>query len=216
MKTSAFRIFFIFTILFITKDLVHSYQISRRDIIGTCASCIVAPKLIEPTHVQAFDGSGASAYSGRNPLTTKAEQRKSYQERIIADVRDFNALGAAIDKGVADGDAWVNFFIQYQRREPDGAGRTYAALADLVGTKETSGCGYLLATSFAKPGKPADGLPTVKKYNALLKLFEPIKVAGANGDFKKAKKSWTTAGVALSEFLNEVGLPASLTADIYS
>ncbi len=195
--------------------LVHGYQINRRQVIGSCASSLVASNVFHPSFVQAFDGSGASAYSGRNPLTTKGEQRKSYQERIIADVRDFNALGVAIDKGIADGDAWVNFFIQFQRREPDAAGRTYAALADLIGTKETSGCGYLLATSFAKPGKPADGLLSVKKYNALVKVFEPIKAAGAKGDLKKAKASWTNAGVILSEFLNEVGLPNSLADEIY-
>ena len=115
-----------------------------------------------------------------------------------------------------DGDAWVNFFIQYQRREPDAVGRTYAALADLVGTKELSGCGILLASSFAKPGKPSDGLPSVKKYNALAKTFEPIKSAGAKGDAKKAKSAWKTASNALSEFLEEVGLPASLDDPLYT
>lgn len=207
---------FIATLLLLTQEFVWSFQITtRRQIIGSCASSFVASKIMQPQKVDAFDGSGASAYSGRNPMTSKAEQRKGYQDRIIADVKDFNALGAAIDKGILEGDAWVNFFIQYQRREPDAVGRTYAALADLIGTKEISGCGFLLATSFSKPGKPADGLPSVKKYNALLKVFEPIKTAGAKGDLKKAKATWTSAGVTLSEYLNEVGLPSSLTDDVY-
>ena len=66
-------------------------------------------------------------------------------------------LGAAIGNGETDGDAWVNFFIPYQRREPDSSGRAYAAFVDLVGNKELSGCGILLAASFAKPGKPSEG-----------------------------------------------------------
>lgn len=215
MKVSASSITTFLVIIYEFISVVDCYQINRRQLIGSCTSSLVATKVMTPSVVNAFDGSGASAYSGRNPLTSKAEQRKNYQDRIVADVRDFKTLGDAIDKGILDGDAWVNFFIEYQRREPDAVGRTYAALADLIGTKDTSGCGYLLATSFAKAGKPSDGLPSVKKYNTMVKVFEPIKAAGAKGDLKKAKSSWTSAGVALSDFLNEVGLPKSLTDEIY-
>ena len=212
------RSYSITTFLMIIHEFISAadcFQINRRQLIGSCTSSLVASNFILPSIVNAFDGSGASAYSGRNPLTTKAEQRKNYQDRIVADVRDFNTLGNAIDKGMLDGDAWVNFFIEYQRRDPDAVGRTYAALADLIGNKDTSGCGYLLATSFAKAGKPSDGLPSVKKYNTMVKAFEPIKAAGAKGDLKKAKSSWTNAGVVLSDFLNEVGLPKSLTDEMY-
>lgn len=82
----------------------------------------------------AFDGSGSSAYSGRSPAT-KAELKRQYQERIVADVRDFNVLGKAIANGETEGNAWVNFFIQFQRREPDAVGRAYAALVDLRGVR---------------------------------------------------------------------------------
>ena len=81
-------------------------------------------------------------------------------ERVTADVKDFNALGKAIDEGNTDGPAWVNFFITYQRREPDQFGRTYAALADVRGipTKKRNeyegGDGLLLANTFTKSGKP--------------------------------------------------------------
>ena len=209
----------------LTKDTVaystnSNSIISRRKLFGAaCTSCLIGSSpLITPfiPLAQAFDGSGASAYSGRNPLTNKAEQRKIYQDRITADVKDFKALGKAIDNGILEGDTWVNFFIQYQRREPDSVGRSYAALADLIGTKEFSGCGILLATSFAKSGKPADGLPQVKKYNILAKTFEPIRVAGDKGDAKKAKTAWNNASVALSEYLEEVGLPASLDDSLYN
>ena len=210
---------------------------SRRQLFGTtaaiCTSCLVTSStststsssstseqvlglgLLHPKLANAFDGSGASAYSGRNQLS-KTEQRKLYQDRIVADVKDFIVLGDAIDKGTLEGDAWVNFFIQFQRREADVFGRTYAGLADLVGTKDVSGCGILLATSFAKPGKPADGIPAVKKYTAMAKTFDPIKAAGAKGDAKKAKNSWNNASSSLSEFLLEVGLPGSLEDPLYN
>ena len=90
--------------------------------------------LISSQPALAFDGSGSSAYSGRSPAT-KAALKKQYQERIVADVRDFNTLGKAISKGETEGSAWVNFFIQFQRREPDAVGRTYAALVDLRGIR---------------------------------------------------------------------------------
>mmetsp|Transcript_8467 Transcript_8467/g.10706 ORF Transcript_8467/g.10706 Transcript_8467/m.10706 type:complete len:234 (-) Transcript_8467:92-793(-) len=185
---------------------VQPSQCSRRQVFGLCTSSLIASTatiVFNPSNAQAFDGSGASAYAGRNPITNKAELRKSYQDRIAADVKDFKDLGEAIEKGVLDGEVWVKFFIQYQRREPDSVGRTYAALADLVGTQDFSGCGNLLASSYAKPGKPSDGLPSVKKYNAMAKTFDPIKNAGAKGDGKKAKSAYETASLALSAFLLE-------------
>lgn len=201
------------------KSVSYSTSFTRRKLFGGAASTAAAvctSSFVDLPQVQAFDGSGTSAYAGRNPVTNKAEQRKIYQERITADVKDFNDLGAAIDKGILDGDVWVKFFIQFQRREADSFGRTYAALADLVGTKDFSGCGFLLASSFAKPGKPADGLPSIKKYNAMAKTFDPIKIAGEKADAKKAKIAWKNASVALSEYLEEIGLPASLDDTSYN
>ena len=131
---------------------------SRRAFIKTCT--VVAPtvamsSVITASPVGAFDGAGSSAYAGKS-TTSKAELKKSYQQWVIADVKDFKTLGAAINDGETEGDAWVDFFIEYQRREPDSNGRAYAAFVDLVGNKELSGCGTLLAASFAKPGKPSE------------------------------------------------------------
>jgi hypothetical protein len=130
---------------------------SRRAFIKTCTT--VVPSVVVATSSEpsvAFDGSGSNAYSGKG-VTSKADLKKSYQRRIVADVKDFKRLGAAIENGETEGSAWVDFFIEYQRREPDSAGRTYAALVDLVGNKDLSGCGTLLAASFAKQGKPSEG-----------------------------------------------------------
>ena len=192
-------------------------RLTLKAFISTCASNLAAAAVVQTSvnNANAFDGSGSSAYSGRTPAS-KAELQKSYQTRIVEDVKDFKALGAAIENGEMEGNAWVNFFIEFQRREPDEAGRAYAAFADLVGTKDVSGCGLLLATSFAKKGKPADGLPSVKSYNALAKTFEPIKIAGKKGDAKKAKAAWEKAGGAFSEYLEAVGLPSSLSDPLYS
>jgi hypothetical protein len=163
----------------------------------------------------AFDGSGSSAYSGKNP-TTKAALVKSYKSRIAADVHDFNNLGAAIDKGQTEGNEWVSFFIQYPRREPDEVGRTYAALADIIGTSEGGGgCGYLLAVSFAKPNKPPDNVPAVTTYNTLAKAFAPIQSAGSSGDVKKAQKEFQKASVLFREFLQQVEMPVSLDDPLY-
>ena len=167
---------------------------SRKAFIRNCALIIpvtaaTAQSTITVEPANAFDGGGSSAYSGKS-TTSKAELRKSYQRRVVADVKDFKRLGGAIQNGETEGDAWVNFFIEYQRREPDSVGRTYAALVDLIGNKELSGCGTLLAASFAKPGKPSEGLPSVKKYNAMAKLFDPIKAAGQKGDLAKAKSAY--------------------------
>ncbi len=191
---------------------------TRKAFIATCASNVAAAAIMQTATIDnanAFDGAGSSAYSGRTP-SSKAELQKSYQNRVVADVKDFKALGEAISNGETEGDAWVRFFIEFQRREADENGRTYAALADLVGIKDVSGCGLLLASSFAKPGKPADGLPSVKTYNAMSKTFEPIKAAGKKGDAKKAKAAYDKAVGPLSEYLEAVGLPSSLSDPIYS
>ena len=166
---------------------------------------------------EAFDGSGSSAYAGKNPAS-KLELRKSYQTRVIADVKDFKTLGVAIDNGQTDGDAWVSFFIEYPRRESDSVGRTYSALVDLIGggiDNASSGCGLLLAASYAKPGKPSDGIPSVKKYNSMAKLFSSIKDAGKRSDVGKSKIAWVKAKDALQEYLETVDLPPSLADPIY-
>ena len=198
-----------------------SPKCSRQAFLQKCTSTIItSAALLQTTGITtpppslAFDGSGSSAYSGRTP-SSKAELKKSYQYRIIADVKDFKTLGRAIDNGQTEGDAWVGFFIEFQRREPDSVGRTYAALADLIGTKESSGCGTLLAASYAKQGKPADGLPSVKKYNAMTKAFDPIKAAGKKGDVGKAKIAWGKASELLSDYLEAVELPSSLSDPLY-
>ena len=110
---------------------------SRRAFIKTCTvvAPTVAASVITTSPVGAFDGAGSSAYAGKS-TTSKAELKKSYQRRVIADVKDFKTLGAAINNGETEGDAWVDFFIEYQRREPDSNGRAYAAFVDLVGNKE--------------------------------------------------------------------------------
>jgi hypothetical protein len=188
---------------------------SRRNVLtssGSFAAFAAAFVTTQPT--VAFDGTGSSAYSGKNP-TTKAALVKSYKARIAANVRDFNALGAAISNGETEGNEWVSFFIQYPRREPDDVGRTYAALADLIGTIEGGGCGYLLATSFGKPNKPPDNVPAVKTYNALSKAFAPIQSAGLSGDAKKALKEFQKTKALFSDFLLQVEMPASLDDPLY-
>lgn len=187
---------------------------SRRDVLTSSSFAGIASFVVQPAI--AFEGSGSSAYSGMNP-TTKAALIKSYKSRIAADVRDFNALGAAIDKGQTEGNEWVSFFIQYPRREPDAIGRTYAALADLIGSSEDGrgGCGYLLATSFAKPNKPPDNVPAVMKFKTLAPAFAPIQSAGSRGDAKKAQKEFQKASVLFREFLEQVEMPSSLDDPLY-
>ena len=190
---------------------------SRKAFLQTCTKSTIAiasTTFLTTTTAQAFDGRGSSAYIGKSP-TSKAEIKKSYQTRIIANVKDFKKLGATIQTSQSEGDAWVNFFIEYKRREPDEYGRTYAALIDLVGNKELSGCGILLASSFAKPGKPSEGLPQVNKYNAGAKMFDPIRVAGMKGDVEKAKVAWGKAAGALGEYLGVMDLPSSLYDPFY-
>lgn len=178
---------------------------------------LAAPPLVlaGPQIVQAFDGSGTSAYSGRN-LLDKAAKVKGYRERITADVKDFNALGSAIDNGELEGRVWLSVFTEYQRREADPVGRTYAAAIDLLGVDRSGGAGLLLVNTFAKPNKPPDNLPQYKKYVALSKSFEPIKAAAKTGDPSKAKKAWLKAAEALSAYLESVEMPSDLSDPSYN
>jgi hypothetical protein len=169
-------------------------------------------ELVQPVH--GFEGS--TAYSGKGPAT-KAALRKSYQDRVAADVRDFNRLGASINRGETDGSAWINFFITLQRREPDEAGRTYAALADLRGiavnkkkTEFQGGDGFLLANTFTKAGKPPDNTPAVKSFIKLYPVFDTLELAGQNGDAAQAKSEWEKASVLFSQYLSDVEMPGSL------
>ena len=192
---------------------------SRRDFCLSSAATIFAASTSGGLPSQAFDGSGSSAYAGKSPAT-KAALKKGYQDRIVADVRDFNALGAAIDNEQLVGKAWVFFFATTSRREPDSVGRTYAALTDFVGLKEngksySGGDGLLLANTFTKAGKPPDNTPAVKKYNALAKSFDPIADAGSKNDLTKAKKAWDKASILFSDYLAEVELPSSLSDPLY-
>jgi hypothetical protein len=138
---------------------------TRRAFVTTSTNAI----FLVPAMATAFDGTGSSAYSGRTPLE-KASKAKSYRDRIVADVRDFNKLGASIAKSEVDGDAWVGFFIPYQRREPDAVGRTYAALLDLVGVEKSGGAALLLATPIPNP----INLPTIFHSTKSMKLFSRI------------------------------------------
>jgi hypothetical protein len=173
-----------------------------------------------PQPAVAFDGSGSSAYAGRSPAT-KAEAKKAYQVRVAADVCDFKALGKAIANKETQGPAWVSFFIQFQRREPDDVGRTYAALVDLRGlpTKKKNeyegGDGALLANTFTKQGKPPDNTPAVKAFVKLAKTFDAIEAAGKQGDAVKAKAAWDAASVLFSDYLGSVEMPSSLDDALY-
>jgi hypothetical protein len=124
----------------------QSSSINRRQLLAVFGvSAVTAFSLTSaPQPSRAFDGSGSTAYAGRSPAT-KAELKRQYQERVVVDVRDFNVLGDAIRKGETEGNAWVSFFIQFQRREPDAVGRTYAALADLRGIR------YVIYSLFSVP-----------------------------------------------------------------
>eukprot|EP00545_Synedropsis_sp_CCMP1620_P007815 CAMPEP_0119010538 /NCGR_PEP_ID=MMETSP1176-20130426/5078_1 /TAXON_ID=265551 /ORGANISM="Synedropsis recta cf, Strain CCMP1620" /LENGTH=224 /DNA_ID=CAMNT_0006963213 /DNA_START=86 /DNA_END=760 /DNA_ORIENTATION=+ len=195
-----------------------SPMLSRKDMLkssGAAAAVATAFLINHSPPAFAFDGSGSSAYVGRK-ARSKEELTTEYKARVVQDVKDFNTLGAAIDRGETEGDDWVGFFIQYQRREPDELGRTYAARLDLIGEDGLGGVGLLLAGTFAKKGKPIDGLPQVKKFNAVAKTLMPIKKAAKSGDAAKAKKEWLKASVALSEYLQAVDLPESLADPIYN
>lgn len=148
----------------VTAFSIDDSSASRRQLLtkglsfGASAALFISSEVANPGASLAFDGSGSSAYAGKNPAT-KAELRRQYQERVAADARDFNTLGKAIKAGETEGTAWVSFFIQFQRREPDALGRTYAALVDLRGIRVKrdefeGGDGLLLANTFTKAGKP--------------------------------------------------------------
>ena len=186
--------------------------------IASVASLITA----SPEPAVAFSGSGSSAYSGRSPQSLE-QRRKSYQDRVAADIRDFNALGKALQQGKTAGDdnpIWTFFFIPFQRNSPDAVGRTYAALADFVGHKSDSGAlegsaGYLLAATFTKPGKPPDNTPAVQSYKKLAPTFALIQKAGEKGDAVKAKEAWDNASVLFSKYLEQVEMPSNLDDPLY-
>ena len=199
--------------------------ISRRDLLSRAATTatIAAAAVVSattPFSAFAFDGSGASVSSGLAPAT-KSEKKLRFKQRIIADVKDFIVLGQAIDKGETTGPAWANFFITLQRREPDEAGRTYAALVDLRGvpTKKSNefegGDGLLLANTFTKPGKPPDNTPAVKSFVKLSKTFDAIEAAGKADDISKANKAFLTTSQLLSQYLSDVELPGDIKDPIY-
>jgi len=221
MKSKFLRIALVFMILAVTAAYnVHSSRSvtststsrtsrtsSRKDFLNQIRIAAATGLTLSPVSAaSAFDGQGSSVYSGRTP-SSKAELKRSYQARVVQDVKDFVQLGQAIENSQLEGDAWTRFFIPYQRREPDAVGRTYAALLDLVGNKEFSGCGILLANTFAKPGKPPDNTPSVKAYNAMAKTFEPIQIAKKNDDLKKVKVAYDKAATLLNEYLASVDLP---------
>ena len=94
----------------------QSSNISRRDafsrglsVTGSAFTTAALPTASNPSPSFAFDGSGSSAYSGKNPQSV-LERRKTYQARVVQDAKDFVRLGAAIARGEMDGDAWVFVF----------------------------------------------------------------------------------------------------------
>jgi hypothetical protein len=187
-------------------------ETTRRAFLG--GGAVAALVLQQPQLSLAFDGGGASSYSGRTMATT-ATKAKGYRDRITADVKDFIALGAAIDRGETSGEAWVAFFIPYQRREMDAAGRTYAAQVDLLGVARAGGAALLLANTYAKPNKPPDNLPQYKKSTAFAKTMIPLEEAGKSGDAAKAKKAWDKAAAGLTEYLEAVDMPVDLADPLY-
>lgn len=194
---------------------------SRREYLfhaGVVASA--GPLIGASSAARAFEGSGSSAYAGRSPAT-KAELKRQYQNRVVADVKDFVSLGKRIDQGETEGRAWINFFITAQRREPDAVGRTYAALVDLRGlpTKKANeyegGDGLLLANTFTKAGKPPDNTPAVRSFLKLSKTFDAIEAAGKKGDASKAKQEWEKTKSLLEVYLADVELPGSISDPLY-
>merc|ERR1712071_645208 len=198
--------------------------LTRRDVfrlVTTSATVFTGNHCIKQP-AQAFDADDRDFLSNFGSLTVSdagasLARKKAYKERVIADVKDFRALGVAIDKGETDGNGWVNFFIRLKRREPDSAGRAYAGLTDLVGTAtDGGGCGVLFAATFAKPGKPPENVPAFKKFNDLAKTFDPIEKAGKSGDLAKAKAAYAKSSGAFSQFLEAADLPGSLADPLYN
>jgi hypothetical protein len=207
MKSGFLHLICIFSLIAIAEAYNVHVPTSRKAFLNKIRIAVTTSFTVSSASAaSAFDGQGSSAYSGRTP-SSKAELKRSYQARVIQDVKDFVQLGQAIDNSQLEGDAWVRFFITYQRREPDAVGRTYAALLDLVGNKEFSGCGILLANTFSKPGKPPDNTPSVKAYNSMAKAFESIQIAKKNDDLKKAKLAYDKAATLLNNYLVSVELP---------
>jgi hypothetical protein len=202
--------------------------VSRRDAFGlftaattwSAAGWIAISLTSSPEPALAFEGSSASP--GRSPAS-KAALKKGWQDRVVADVQDFNALGAAIAAGELDAQSapWLNFFVLQQRREPDAVGRVYGALVDFRGLPTANpqvyqgGDGFLLANAFTKKGKPPENTPAVKSFSKLTKTFDPIQAAAQKGDAGKAKAEWTKASALLSQYLVDVELPGDLNDPLY-
>ena len=173
---------------------------TRRSVIAApAAAAVAAPAL-------AFDGQGSSAYAGRTPQS-KLELRKSYQERVTEDVKDFKRLGAAIEAGDLDLDKVFFFFTPQPRSKPDGAGRSYGPLVDLVGYSSNNwGCGYPLAASF-DAGRPPGDAPAVAALESLAGAFDPIRAAAKDRARDAAAEAYAAASAAFDAYLAAVGLP---------
>ena len=202
-----------------SNDLSRRAALSRAiSVAGSAFASAALLSATSPSPSLAFDGSGSSAYSGKNPQSV-LERKKAYQARVVQDAKDFNRLGAAIARGETEGDPWAFVFFPFERREPDAAGRTFAAVPDLIGHVEgrelVGGCGYLLASSFTRAGKPPETTPAVKSFTALSKMFDPIKAAGAKGDAGKAKAAFGKAAPLFAKYLEDVGLPGDLADPLY-
>ena len=92
-------------------------------------------------------------------------------------------------------------------------------MPDLIGHIEgrelVGGCGYLLASSFTKQGKPPETTPAVKSFTALSKTFDEIKEAGSKGKADKAKAAYDKAAPLFAKYLEDVGLPGDLSDPVY-
>ncbi|KAG7347694.1 hypothetical protein IV203_016399 [Nitzschia inconspicua] len=207
------------TIRNLVPNITNRRKYLIQTVVGTAFGSLIGTSFVS-SPAAAFDGSGSSAYAGRSPAT-KAELKKQYKERVVADVKDFVVLGKAIDQGETEGRAWINFFITAQRREPDAVGRTYAALVDLRGlpTKKASeyegGDGLLLANTFTKAGKPPDNTPAVRSFLKVSKTFDAIEAAGKSGNASKAKEEWAKSKTLLEAYLVDVELPGSISDPLY-
>ena len=173
----------------------RALRLTRRGVIAAPAA-VAAPAL-------AFDG---QAYAGRTPQAT-LELRKSYQERVAADVKDFRKLGAAIEARDLSLDKVFFFFTPQPRSRPDGAGRSYGPLVDLVGYSSNNwGCGYPLAASF-DAGRPPGDAPAVAALESLAGAFDPIRAAAKDRARDAAAEAYAAASAAFDAYLAAVGLP---------
>ena len=173
----------------------RALRLTRRGVIAAPAA-VAAPAL-------AFDG---QAYAGRTPQAT-LELRKSYQERVAADVKDFRNLGAALEAENLSLDAVFFFFTPQPRSGPDGAGRSYGPLVDLVGYSSNNwGCGYPLAASF-DAGRPPGDAPAVAALESLAGAFDPIRAAAKDRARAAAAEAYAAASAAFDAYLAAVGLP---------